>query len=177
MFARVGSAVIVASFAVVGGPARGAGPPVDAAGDPAVGRALFVGATPFENGGSPCGACHGIAGEGPGVKASFGPDLSEAYATFGADALASMLEDLPFPSMAPVYAGRSLTARERTDLAAFLAAAGGRAPARESAWFPIHAGLLAVAGVFGLAMAGRRRKGSSRARLLGRFTAGKEAGR
>jgi mono/diheme cytochrome c family protein len=177
MFARVACASAVAALAMSGGTARGAAPPAEAAGDPAAGRALFVGAAPFEKGGSPCGACHGIAGEGPGVSASYGPDLSATYASFGGDALGTLLEDLPFPSMTPVYAGRPLTPRERADLVAFLAAAGGRAPARESAWFPIHAALLAVAGVVGLAIAGRRRKGSSRARLLGRFTSGKEAGR
>ena len=81
-------------------------------GDPSAGRALFVGARAFQAGGPPCGACHGISGEGLGVAASYGPDLSGASAAYGDDALVTMLDDLPFPSMAPVYAGRPLTAAE-----------------------------------------------------------------
>lgn len=140
--------------------------PGGSVGDPSAGRALFVGARALQAGGPPCGACHGISGEGLGVAASYGPDLSGASAAYGDDALVAMLDDLPFPSMAPVYAGRPLTAAERADVVAFLAAAGGRAPSRESAWFPIHAGLLFAAGVAALALAGRRRARSARARLL-----------
>ena len=142
--------------------------PASPPGDPVAGRALFVGATPFANGGSPCGACHGVGGQGFGVAASWGPDLSLTHETYGAEAVDAMLTDLPFPSMEPVYAGKALTPGERAHLGAFLAAAGGKAPATESGWFPIHAGGVFAILVAGLALASRRRAGSARAQLLER---------
>ncbi len=139
-------------------------------GDPVAGRELFVGARALVNGGPPCGACHGIAGQGLGVAASYGPDLGGTYESMGADVLTGMLDDIPFPSMTPVYAGRPLAPAERADLVAFLGAAGGRAPARESLWFPVHAGIVLAAALVLLAFAARRRTGSARRRLLARVS-------
>ena len=50
-----------------------------AAGDPAIGRALFIGEPPLAAGGAPCGACHAVGGQGMAFAASFGPDLSQSF--------------------------------------------------------------------------------------------------
>jgi hypothetical protein len=94
------------------------------------GEALFVGSARLGAGGAPCLGCHGIAGHGLARAASFGPDLSGAYASLGPDGLESVLEDVVFPSMQPIYRGRPVTPRERADLVAFLGEvrSGAQAP-------------------------------------------------
>lgn len=152
---------------LVAGDARAAGEPAPA-GDPGAGRALFVGARAFAQGGPPCGACHGIAGQGRALSANYGPDLSGTHAMLGDDGLDAVLTDLPFPSMTPVYEGRALDAEERAHLTAFLRAAGGQAPARDTAAFAIHGALGAALVLAGLFLAGRRRLRSVREQLLAR---------
>ncbi|HYG67976.1 MAG TPA: hypothetical protein VD838_09965 [Anaeromyxobacteraceae bacterium] len=152
---------------LLSGLARAEGEPAPA-GNPAEGRALFVGSRPFARGGPPCGACHGLGGEGLGLRASYGPDLSSTHADFGDEGLDALLTDLPFPSMTPVYAGRALEPAERAHLTAYLRAAGGRAPARDTAEFAIHGGAGAALALAGLFLAGRKRLRSVRARLLSR---------
>jgi mono/diheme cytochrome c family protein len=150
---------------VLMGVARAQGEPIPA-GDPGAGRALFVGARSFAQGGPPCGACHGIAGQGLALSANYGPDLSGTHAALGDDGLDAILTDLPFPSMTPVYEGRALDAAERAHLTAFLRAAGGQAPARDTAAFAIHGALGAALALAGLFLAGRRRLRSVRERLV-----------
>jgi hypothetical protein len=132
------------------------------------GRALFIGTRPFQAGGAPCGACHSLGGEGVAFTASLGPELSTSLASMDPDALAGLLEALPFPTMAPLYDGRGLTPSERADLAAFLIPAAKRGPPAGNwhfeAWGAVVALLLFVA----LALNSRRRKPHSRARLIAR---------
>ncbi len=132
------------------------------------GRALFIGARRLEKGGAPCGACHAVEGEGLAFNASLGPELSTAFGGMDAVALDGLLETLPFPTMAPIYDGRALTPAERADLAAFLVEAAKRGPPG-SAWRFEACGVLVAALFFvGLALASRRRKAPTRARLLAR---------
>lgn len=160
-------AVTVALLAApLSGPAAAEETPVPA-GDPAAGRALYVGARAFAAGGPPCGACHGVGGEGRGLAAAFGPDLSGTVEAFGgADQLDGLLETLPFPSMEPLYAGKALTPGERADVAAFLVAAGGRAPASEDGAIALHAGLAFAALGLALVLSGRGRGRSVRGRIV-----------
>ena len=123
---RVCGALIVAAALT---PASAAGAP-----DPREGEALYVGSTPLQNGGAPCLACHGLAGHGLAWSASFGPDLSAAAETYDAETLATVLEDVPFPSMEPVYRGHAITQGERQDLAAFLLEARSPAPPGDARW-------------------------------------------
>lgn len=102
--------------------------PAATVGDPRRGEALYIGAASFANAGAPCLACHGIAGHGLGGGASYGADLSSIQQAYGTEDLVSMLEEMPFPSMEPIYAGRPLTPQERGDLAAFLAEVSGQTP-------------------------------------------------
>ena len=143
-------------------------PPPPPAGSAAAGRVLFIGARRFENGGAPCGACHGIGGEGLAFMASLGPELSTSLAPMDADALDGLLQALPFPTMAPVYDGRPLTPSERADLAAFLIPAARRGPPAGGWRFALSGGVVAVVLFLGLALAWRRRKAPTRARLLSR---------
>lgn len=132
------------------------------------GRDLFTGARPFQNGGAPCGACHGLGGEGVAFTASLGPELSSGLATMDPASLDGLLEALPFPSMTPVYEGRALTAAERADLVAYLIPAAGKGPPREAWHFEAFGAVVASLLFLGLALAWRRRKPPSRARLLAR---------
>lgn len=93
-------------------------------GDAGRGKQLFTGADRLSAGGPSCLSCHSVAGVGALGGGALGPDLTGAYAKYGgAQGLTSALEAMTFPTMAPIFAGRALTAAERADLAAFLAAA------------------------------------------------------
>jgi len=132
------------------------------------GRALFIGSRPFQNGGAPCGACHALGGEGVAFTASLGPELSTSLAVMEPDALDGLLDALPFPTMTPIYEGRALTPAERADLVAFLIPAAKQGPPRDAWRFEACGAFIAVLLFLGLALAWRRRKAPSRARLLAR---------
>lgn len=134
------------------------------AGDPMTGRALFIGARAFHNGGSPCGGCHAIGGATAPFAASLGPELSASFAGLDASAVDGLLQDLPFPTMAPIYAKHALAPAERADLGAFLLQASGK-PAPGGGLVALCAALAAAAALALLAVARRRRRGSVRAEL------------
>ncbi len=131
------------------------------------GEALYVGSARLAGGGAPCLACHGIAGHGLSRAASFGPDLSGAYAAYGADGLEGLLAEIVFPTMEPVYRGHGVTKEERADLVAFLGAPHAGAPARLGPAFA--AGVAAAMALFlaGVVLVGRR-GGGGRRRAPGR---------
>ncbi len=157
---------LAAGAASAADPGAAAAPP--GAGSAETGRGLFIGARPFRNGGPPCGACHAVGGQGLAFTASLGPELSATVSAMDPAALESLLETLPFPTMAPIYDSRALTPAERADLVAFLVPAAQRGPPRDGwrfeAWGAALAGLLFL----GVALAWRRRKAPTRARLLAR---------
>lgn len=64
-------------------------------------------------------ACHAIAGM-PGGSNTLGPDLSQTYVDYGEEGLTSVLAELPFPSMKPIYDTRPVTPEEQAHLKAFL---------------------------------------------------------
>jgi hypothetical protein len=142
--------------------AEPAGPP-----DAARGRALFVGATALQKGGAACGACHAIGGQGSLLAASLGPDLTRSFEGLPPEAIDGLLQDLPFPTMVPVYAGRALTPGERADLAAFLSGLSGT-PGPSGQGIAVIA--TAIGGVFLLVLASRarRRKAPTRPTLVAR---------
>lgn len=164
---RTLSSLGVAAALVATGAVAEAAEPAAGPGDPGRGRALFVGATPLQNGGAACGACHAFSGRGRLLAASLGPDLSQSFEGMPPEAVDGMLQDLPFPTMAPVYTGRALTAQERTDLGAFLTSPGGTSPpsanAIAGAAATLGALLLGLLGVFA-----RRRKPPTRGTLVAR---------
>lgn len=134
------------------------------AADPLAGRALFIGARPFTAGAPPCGACHAIGGASAPFAAAFGPELSRSFEGLDATAVDGLLQELPFPTMAPLYAGRPLTPEEREDLSAFLRQVTGSPPpggAAVAGW----AALLAAACLGALALLARRVKAPTRPSL------------
>lgn len=133
-------------------------------GDPGRGRALFLGRRRLAAGGPPCGACHAAGGEREPMGATLGPELSRSFEGMDRAALDGLLQDLPFPTMVPVYAGRALTPGERADLAAYLLRSSGQRAPRGRA-IPLEAGLVAAALLGALALAGGRRKRPPREEL------------
>ncbi|HEY6106064.1 MAG TPA: hypothetical protein VIV59_08790 [Anaeromyxobacteraceae bacterium] len=151
-----------ATLAVTCGLASAAAPA--GAGDPARGRDLFIGATPFLKGGAPCGACHAIGGQGAAFAATLGPELSASFTGMSAADMDGLLADPPFPTMVPLFAGRALEPAERADLGAFLSDAAGKPPPgaeRIVAW----AALVAATCLAAAAWAARWRNGSLREEL------------
>jgi mono/diheme cytochrome c family protein len=170
--ARVGQPWLAAALAALLAPAtatlaEGTAPDAPPAGDAMVGRALFIGARAFRTGASPCGACHAIGGESAPFAASMGPELSQSFEGLDAVSIDGMLEDPPFPTMAPLYAGRPLTPDERADLTAFLLQASGK-PAPGGARVALWAALLAAVALGAIGLAARRRPGPARADLIAR---------
>jgi len=97
-------------------------PPAAPAGDPEIGRALFIGEQSFANGGPACISCHttsDVSGLGGG---SLGPDLTKAYDKFGGDrALKSILVSLPYPTMKGVFSKKPVQKEEAAHLTAYFA--------------------------------------------------------
>lgn len=153
--------VLLPGLAALAWSGAAAEPPA-AAPDPRRGEALYVGAARLSAGGAPCLGCHGVAGHGLARAASFGPDLSGAHQQYGADGLEAMLEDVVFPSMAPIYRDRGVTRAERADLVAFLAEASGAQPAALGAGYA--GGVVAAAAAFLAAVVAIGRRGLGRRR-------------
>ncbi len=121
-------------------------------GDAAAGRELFVGGTPFKNGGPPCMSCHSISGIGALGGGTLGPDLTDAFqANGGATGLASFLGGTPTPTMSAVWSKHPMTPQEIANLVAFIkeGAIAQRAPDTIA-----QLALLALAGVVILVVIG-----------------------
>jgi mono/diheme cytochrome c family protein len=123
-------AQIAALVAYLGAGAQQApAPKPAAAGDAAAGKGLFTGATQLTHGGAACISCHTVAGVGALGGGRLGPDLTRAASRYGgATGLASVLSNIAFPRMVPVYRNHPLTRTEQADLAAFLASSRRTAP-------------------------------------------------
>jgi mono/diheme cytochrome c family protein len=98
--------------------------PTPAAGDADRGKRLFKGDERFDAGGPSCLSCHSVAGVGALGGGQLGPDLTGAFDKYGGEqGLRSVLETVPFPTMAPIFGRKGLTTGEQADLVAFLATA------------------------------------------------------
>lgn len=102
--------------------------PTAPVGDPYIGKDLFTGAARLQNGGAACIACHDVAGIGALGGGALGPDLTLTYTKFGADGTASLLTNLAFPTMIPIFGTRLLTPEEQAHLAAFFQQTAQAAP-------------------------------------------------
>jgi len=101
------------------------------AGSGQAGKDLFTGSTRFTNGGTACIACHDTAALGMPGGGTLGPDLTNVIEQYGETGLVSVLANVPFPTMRPIYQNRPLTPQEQADLALFLqGSAGEDAPSR-----------------------------------------------
>jgi len=129
------------------------------------GHELFTGAARFDAGGPSCLSCHAVAGVGALGGGRLGPDLTGAYAKFGgAKGLASSLQTVAFPTMAPIFSRRPLTAAERADLVAFLATAPDRQRSAGAArdLLLLAAGTVVLFAALGMAIWRRRLAGVRR---------------
>jgi mono/diheme cytochrome c family protein len=120
-------------------------------GDPALGRALFLGQKALQNGGAPCQACHTVAGVGFLGGGALGRDLTDAAQRLGGEAgLAALLQNpvSPFPVMREAYRNKPLTQAEAAALAAFLVQVSQEVPRLPS----LYLGRFLVAGLALLAL-------------------------
>jgi mono/diheme cytochrome c family protein len=161
---RTGRSICFAAALAAAGGLASAAEPAPGAGDVGRGRDLFIGSAAFRNGGAPCGACHAIGGQRAAFAAAMGPDLSSSFAGMSPEDMDAILAALPFPSMEPLYAGRTLEPDERADLAAFLADAAGIPPPGPGE-FVAWAAAVTAAGLILLGLAARRGRGSLREHL------------
>jgi hypothetical protein len=106
-----------------------------------MGQKLFQGLIPFQKGGPSCMACHDIAGSPFPGGGTLGPDLTKSWEQFG-EGMDSILSNLPYPSMLPLYGQHPLNLEERRHLEAFFRMAGDQSPRKRIT----RIGLLAVGG-------------------------------
>ncbi|MBI4320126.1 MAG: c-type cytochrome [Chloroflexi bacterium] len=114
-----------------------------AVGDPGIGKQLFSGGVVLQNGGSPCIACHSVAGIGALGGGVLGPDLTGSYSKYGDAGMSTVLASLPFPTMQPIFGSRPLTPVEQANLKAFFQQATAAERPAEAL------GLLAIIAVVG----------------------------
>lgn len=104
-----------------GGPSAPAPEVVDLpVGDAENGKALFMGMTPFTNGGPQCMSCHSIAGIGALGGGNLGPDLTTSGYIVSDTAFATFISAPSTTTMGAVWANTPLTEQEQADLYAFL---------------------------------------------------------
>lgn len=128
------------------------------------GAKLFSGGIKLTNGGPQCITCHS-AGEmtylGGG---SLGPDLTQAYSNYNDAGLSKVLTKITFPTMAEIYASKSLTPEEVYQLKAFLYTVDKAGPVtagyQKKFIFLGFIGLFAGLGVIDFSWRSRRKKSS-----------------
>jgi mono/diheme cytochrome c family protein len=100
--------------------------PAPPAGSAEAGERLFLGSVSLQKGGPPCFSCHDVSTLPFPGGGTLGPDLTAAFAKFGATGMNSVLATLSFPTMRPIFDARPLTIQEQQDLEAFLQKTGPR---------------------------------------------------
>ena len=141
-------------------------------GDEDRGKLLFEGSDRFEAGGPSCLSCHSVAGVGALGGGQLGPDLTGAFDKYGGEqGLQRVLEAVAFPTMAPIFSRKPLTAKERADLVAFLeSAAVAERPGSQAGKLVALSVAVAAAIVVLALVIWRRRLGGVRRGLLNRAT-------
>lgn len=135
-----------------------------AAGDPERGEDLFMGDIHFANEGPPCMGCHNIGSYGILGGGTLGPDLTGTWAKYGESGLASVLANIAFPTMKPIYDDHPLTADEQADLYAFFKIAANQPQTNKEIWVIglSLAGFLSVLLLFGFVWRGGLKSVGSR---------------
>ena len=87
------------------------------------GRELFVGLVRFENGGTPCNACHHVNTDAVMTGGALAVDLTDAVSRLTRPGAEAMMSNPPFPAMRKAFEERALTAEEVAYVGAFLQSA------------------------------------------------------
>lgn len=128
-----------------------------------LGQKLFEGRARFANGGPACNACHNVNHDGVSGGGVLAADLTASFSRAGAQGLAAMLENAPFPVMQLAYEGKALSREEIHALIGFLQSADKDAAAQQPGnpgWKMFLGGVggvIVLAGFFAL-IGGRRKK-------------------
>jgi mono/diheme cytochrome c family protein len=119
----------------------------------ALGKALFRGAKPLQNGGPSCLGCHNVRGASVWGGGSVGADLTFAYARMGEIGLVPALEEMSSPVMKALYKNAPLTEDEQYQIKAYLTdvARDGTKPPPTATNF-LYLGLEGVGILVGLAL-------------------------
>jgi len=83
-----------------------------------IGKDLFLGRQPLQNGGPACIACHTAGTHGNLGGHGLGPDLTDLYSRF-VERTATAVRNAPSPVMRPVYGDKPVTDEETGHLLAF----------------------------------------------------------
>ncbi|HSP15353.1 MAG TPA: cytochrome c [Thermoanaerobaculia bacterium] len=148
--------------------------PEEKAASAVVGRKLFFGDQRLANGGSPCFACHTVAGRGGNLAV----DLTGVNTRRGPTAIVATSERPGFPLMKAAYAGRTVTRQEAFHLAAFFneaeAGAPKQGPPRAERMGAVQgmAGGIAVVVMGAVALIFRSRRGGLRSRMVRKSSGG-----
>ena len=137
-------------------------PPEQKAASAVAGQHLFYGQQHFANGGTPCFACHTVAGRGGNLAA----DLTGIVSRRGDAALLATAQQPPFPLMKAVYGTHAVTTQEAWHLLAFLQASPKNVqPERTTGRDGIAAGVTLVL-LSGVAAMLRSRRAGVRSRMV-----------
>lgn len=128
------------------------------------GRGLFEGSVRFANGGPACNACHHANHESVTGGGALASDLTQSFSRAGAEGLAAIVANAPFPVMQAAYEGKPVTADEARALAGFLKQVDQQSAAQK----PVNHGsrlliggvgtAIVLAGLFSLLGTGRKRR-------------------
>ncbi|WP_199246134.1 c-type cytochrome [[Phormidium] sp. ETS-05] len=88
-----------------------------------IGKQLFAGIIPFENGGPACMSCHTVNVVGALRGGTLGPNLTHVIDRYTEVGLQGVLPTLPYPTMQSIYQNSKLTEAEQAHLLAFFKAA------------------------------------------------------
>ncbi|MEK7773906.1 MAG: hypothetical protein AAB307_06115, partial [Deltaproteobacteria bacterium] len=138
--------------------------PVEAApvetGNAEIGRQIFTGARPLQNGAPPCISCHSIS-YGALNGGTLGPNLTKVYADESKNPLVSSAWiNGGSPTMAPIFSQRNITDEEVSNLRAFFAqqSKGEVAPSATGTFTIIGlGGFVGILIVFNIIWSGRYR--------------------
>jgi mono/diheme cytochrome c family protein len=133
-------------------PTTTAPPAIISAGDPDIGKSLFIGTSSFQSGMASCIACHSIAGIGALGGGTLGPDLTQSISKYGgSDGMAAILDNIPFPTMMAVFGDDLvLTPEEQANVRAFLEQASVAQRPVEAVWQLAGLALAGLAILLGL---------------------------
>ncbi len=113
--------------------------------DPVAGQELFVGLQRFANRGPACNSCHNVATDAVVTGGGLAKDLTQSVSRLSRSGVEAMMSNPPYPAMLAAFADHPLTAKEVSDISAFLESVSD--DQREA---PNYANVLLLWGVIGL---------------------------